>query len=417
MRRNCDSIALSRRTRTRGVLSPPTRFTTTVDPPRNRFSGVRVPNTRNQRLNPPTHRSIPLSIRVERVDHRIERLTCIYAIARIYAKTNDSCLFAKHGGCLSLATRSPFSESFVGENVKVPLLKKKNANVQSMMLRLGIDSARRLDGCAEILIVRRRLESRCEMIPSQMKLTPRDSLKTNVVFNADKWRTTEYHCAVIHAAPFRPDSAVLAARNHRSSLRLNPRVNSGLAPNKERSRQSRRTIGRTILASSINVSFWDRVYDIELRRAGQREAEETVQRGELPRSISPGRGTTESALHSRNENVLLVVLVDNDDAVNDDGEAARPSRPDGFMRLRVRRAQCQGDRSLPVAERALTHDSRGQEPRRRETDPRGVARLRGVERRFLNRVLRCEKLQSPTAFGSRAVLERNRLLKSIETPS
>lgn len=169
----------------------------------------------------------------------------------------------------------------------------------------------------------------------------------------------------------------MLSENHRSFLRLYPRSefvtgyarascertngvvcvairrtfhSRSLAPNKERSR-NRGTIrdeSRTQLTFPSGA-----VYDIELRCARQRWRRKKLSRLIAGRSIArrtsaidiPGEKRS-STLHSRNENIVVVVC--NNDAVNCNSRGLSPSIS---VRLRVHRAQCQGDRSLPVAER------------------------------------------------------------------
>ncbi|EGI64992.1 hypothetical protein G5I_06452 [Acromyrmex echinatior] len=96
-----------------------------------------------------------------------------------------------------------------------------------------------------------------------------------------------------------------------------------------------------------------RMYDIELQCARQRWRRKKLSRLIAGRSIArrtsaidiPGEKNS-GTLHSRNENIAVVVY--NKDAINCNSGGLSPSI---FVRLRVHRAQCQGDRSLPVAER------------------------------------------------------------------
>lgn len=179
---------------------------------------------------------------------------------------------------------------------------------------------------------------------------------------------------------------------------------------------------RRQFTSSINVLFWGGAW----HRVAVRVAQETVQviagRSIARRTSAidiPGEKRI-GALHPRNKNVVVVVVVvDNYDAVNGDcGEVANPA----CLRLRVHRAQCQGDWSLPVAER--WGDSRGEGPKE-ETVIVNYGKLRGEcvirhssEASFLgSRVPRCcEAFQGPATFGSRGPRAKQ-VVKSLETMS
>lgn len=121
-----------------------------------------------------------------------------------------------------------------------------------------------------------------------------------------------------------------------------------------RTRKDREITGRFATSLKLNKRLLlGTVYDIELQCARQRWRRKKLSRLIAGRSIArrtsaidiPGEKNS-GTLHSRNENIAVVVY--NKDAINCNSGGLSPSI---FVRLRVHRAQCQGDRSLPVAER------------------------------------------------------------------